>query len=101
MDASSAHYTPTEIRQNGAKQLAIAWTDGGRGLLVRAQGELPSRVYRLDVGTGRRELWKELMPSDPAGVLEILGVLCTPDTRFYAYTYARALTELYLVEGLE
>jgi ATP-binding protein involved in chromosome partitioning len=28
MDDSSAHYTPTEIRQNGEKQLSIRWTDG-------------------------------------------------------------------------
>ena len=79
----------------------VAWTDGGRSLLVRAQGELPSRVYSLDLETGRRDLWKELMPADPAGVLEILGVVSTPDRRFYAYSYLRLLTELYVVEGLE
>jgi Tol biopolymer transport system component len=78
-----------------------AWTDGGRSLLVRARGELPSRVFLLDLQTGRRELWKTLMPADPAGVLEILGVVATPDRQFYAYTYMRALTELYVVEGLD
>jgi len=28
-------------------------------------GELPARVYRPDLKTGQRALWKELMPSDP------------------------------------
>lgn len=64
----------------------IAWTDGGRSLLVRAEGELPAQVYRLDLTTGQREFWKELMPLDPSGALEILGITCTPDLRFYAYT---------------
>ena len=81
--------------------IPVAWTDGGRGLLARQQGELPSRVYVLDIQTGRRTPWKELIPADPVGVLEILGVVTTPDRRFYAYTYLRALTELYVVEGLE
>ena len=84
-----------------ATDMPAAWTDGGRSLLVRAQGELPSRVYSLDLQAGRRDLWKALMPADPAGVLEILGVVATPDRKFYAYTYLRALTELYVVEGLE
>ncbi len=79
----------------------VGWTDGGRSLLVRTRGELPARVHRLDLETGRRDPWKELMPLDPAGVLEILGVVAAPDRRFYAYTYLRLLTELHVVEGLE
>ena len=41
------------------------------------------------------------MPADPSGVLEILGVVTTPDRLSYAYTYLRLLTELYVVEGLD
>jgi len=81
--------------------IPIAWTDGGRSLLVRAPNEVPTRVWVLDAETGRRTLWKELVPADPAGVLTILGVVTTPDRQFYAYTYLRLLTELYVVEGLE
>jgi len=28
MDDSAAHYTPTDIRQHGATELAIQWSDG-------------------------------------------------------------------------
>ncbi|MGH9399346.1 MAG: WD40 repeat domain-containing protein, partial [Thermoanaerobaculia bacterium] len=63
--------------------------------------DLPARVYHLDVETGRRELWKELMPVDPAGVERISNVVVTPDGKFYAYTYARQLTDLFVVEGLK
>ena len=45
--------------------------------------------------------WKELVPTDPAGVVEIMGVVATPDLRSFAYTYVRLLTELYVVDGLQ
>jgi len=54
----------------------------------------------LDVATGRRQRWRELMPADPAGVTDIMNVTMTPAGRHYAYTYLRSLTDLSLVEGL-
>jgi hypothetical protein len=92
---------PLPVRGAIATDVPVAWADEGRSLLVRAQGETPSRVYSLELKSGHRELWKELMPADPAGVLEIEGVVTTPDRLFYAYSYLRLLTELYVVEGLE
>jgi len=41
------------------------------------------------------------MPVDPAGVERISNVVVTPDGKFYAYTYARQLTDLFVVEGLK
>jgi hypothetical protein len=58
-------------------------------------------VYRVDVATGRKDLWKEIGPSDPAGVTGLGHVLLTPDGASYAYNYARTLSDLYLVEGLK
>jgi hypothetical protein len=40
------------------------------------------------------------MPADAAGVGDIAPVLVTPDLKSYAYTYARTLSDLYVVEGL-
>ncbi len=82
-------------------EVPVAWTDRGRTLLVRARGEVPSRVCAIDLETGERTFWKALVPPDPAGVLEILGVVATPDLEYYAFTYLRALSELYLIDGLE
>ena len=75
------------------------WTDDGR-LYVKRMIGLPSRVYKLDPETGKRELWQELMPADPAGVVSVNGVFPTPDGRAYVYTYARVLSDLYLVKGI-
>jgi serine/threonine protein kinase len=82
-------------------ELAIRWTGDGRALWVYRTNELPTKVYRLDVTTGKRTLWKELTPPDPAGVLQIAPILMTPDGKSYVYSYRRTLDELFLVEGLK
>jgi hypothetical protein len=76
------------------------WDASGRVLFVYRPGELPAHVYRLDVATGARQPWKELMPSDPTGVTFIRAPHITPDGEAYAYSYARTLSRLYLVKGL-
>jgi len=78
----------------------ITFTNDG-GLYVYQPGELPARVNRLDVATGKRTPWKQLMPSDPAGVVTIGPILLTPDARTAVYGYHRTLSDLYLVDGLK
>ena len=65
------------------------------------RGDVPARVTRVDVETGKREVWKDLLPADPAGVERISNVLVTPDGKGYAYCYARLLSDLFIVEGLK
>jgi serine/threonine protein kinase/dipeptidyl aminopeptidase/acylaminoacyl peptidase len=79
----------------------ITWAADGRSLYIYQPGELPARVYRLDIKTGQRTLWKELMPSDPAGVENIGPIYMTPDAKTCVFGYHRMLADLYLVEGLK
>ena len=79
----------------------ITFAADGRGLYIYQPGELPARVYRLDLQTGQRTLWKELMPYDPAGVENIGPILMTPDAKTCVFGYHRMLADLYLVEGLK
>ncbi len=79
----------------------ITWSSDGRSLYVYQPGELPARVFRLDVQTGQRTLWKQLMPSDPAGVENIGPILMTPDAKTCVFGYHRMLADLYLAEGLK
>jgi len=58
------------------------------------------KVQRLELPSGQRTLWKELMPSDPAGVEFIGPVVLTPDSKAYVYGVRQLLSDLYLVEGL-
>jgi len=84
-----------------AGEVPVAWSSDGRSLYVYRGGELPAKVYRLEIDSGRRTLWKQLMPPDPAGVEYVGPVLPAPDGKAYAYGYRRLLSDLYLVEGLK
>ena len=86
-----------------ANEFPIRWSADGRSIYVRSgfTRVLPAKLVRLDISTGRRELWKELGPSDLAGVTSITSIAIAPDGRSYAYTYASRLANLYLVEGLK
>ncbi len=79
----------------------IAWTADGRSLFTYRAGELPARVNRLDIATGKMQPWRELMPLDSAGITDIGPILLTPDAKTYVYEYGRTLSDLYLVEGLK
>jgi Tol biopolymer transport system component len=78
----------------------IRWTPDGRAIWVFKPNEVPTKIYRLDVTTGQRALWKDLTPPDPAGVLQMGPIMMTPDGKSYVYSYRRTLDELFLVEGL-
>ncbi|MGC2475411.1 MAG: WD40 repeat domain-containing serine/threonine protein kinase [Candidatus Sulfotelmatobacter sp.] len=79
----------------------ITFSTDGRALYIYQPGELPARVYHLDIQSGQRTLWKELMPYDPAGVENIGPILMTPDAKTCVFGYHRMLADLYLVEGLK
>jgi Tol biopolymer transport system component len=77
------------------------WSADGRFLYVYRREALPARVFRLEIATGRKELWKELMPADGAGVVDLSPVLPAPDGLSYVYGYLRTLSDLYLLDGVE
>lgn len=87
----------TGLRQGDAP---IRWDTAGLSLFVERRFELPLRVNRIDLATGQRSLSHEIMPTDPAGIVPLHGVLLTPDGRSYVYNSLRILSHLYLVEGL-
>jgi hypothetical protein len=86
----------------GAEQgdILSGWGADGHSVIAYRRNQVPIPVYRIDVDSGRRELWKELSPSGPAGVEGGVGVLVSRDGRSYAYNFDRALSTLYLVKGL-
>jgi hypothetical protein len=55
----------------------------------------------VDVASGKQKLERELMQDDPAGIFYSPSVQMTPDSKYYAYSYKRVLSELYVVDGLK
>ena len=81
--------------------IPVGWTSDGQSIWIYNPGELPSKVERLNLATGRRESWKTLMPSDSAGVMSVGPILITLDGNSYAYEYLRTLSDLYSIEGIK
>jgi eukaryotic-like serine/threonine-protein kinase len=79
---------------------AIVWSADGGSIFVYRRREAPARVFRIDVATGARELWKTIAPADRSGLVGIDNIVMTPDARAYAGSYEQILTSLELAEGL-
>jgi eukaryotic-like serine/threonine-protein kinase len=71
----------------------------GRSALVGVLGSYSVDVMRVDLTSGKRELFKKIGPPDTAGVV-LADAAFTPDGKYYAYSCFNALSQLYLVEGL-
>jgi len=92
---------PRPIPGFNSGELPITFSSDSHSLYLYQPGELPARVDRLDLQTGKRTLWRELVPSDPAGVETIGPIMITPDAKTCIFGYHRMLADLYLVEGLK
>jgi eukaryotic-like serine/threonine-protein kinase len=83
------------------EDVPVQWSEDGRFLYVFKFSSLPGQLVRIDLATGARSPWRQLLPSDPSGVLGITRVRMTRDGRSYVYTFSRILSDLHLAEGLE
>jgi len=71
----------------------------GKSLFVYQRGQVPSRLERIDLETGHRELIRELVPPDVTGVMAIAPVRVTEDGSAYAYSFITLLHDLYVARG--
>jgi Tol biopolymer transport system component len=86
---------------------AAQWSSDGRSLFVwpRRLAETPSastlvsRVFRIDLETGRRELFREFRPADASGMSGYGVSDMTPDGKSFVFTYQRSISDLYVAEG--
>ncbi len=83
----------------------VSVSPDGRSVLVEDNANhVALDIFRVDLASGRRELFKKIAPADPVGVstytVGYVGKVFTPDGKYYAYSYGRTLSELYAVDGL-
>ncbi|HKA37726.1 MAG TPA: protein kinase [Thermoanaerobaculia bacterium] len=78
----------------------VQWSPDSKWLYLKT-GLVPARVFRVDPLSGKRDLWKEFAPPDTTGVVDVQGVVMTPDASAYAYSYVRILSDLFIADGLK
>ena len=91
---------PRQIPGLEDEDRVIRWGPDGQTLYVYRPRERPLKLFKLNIATGQKELGKEIVPADLAGIRGPINVLITPDGRGYIYAFTRSLTDLYLVTGL-
>jgi Tol biopolymer transport system component len=81
----------------------VGWSaDGGSVYAASARAsETTAKIYRVNVVTGKMELWRTIGSEATAGI-DAVGVphLLSEGTA-YAYSYVRVLSEAYVVTGLK
>lgn len=81
--------------------LPVQWSNDGSVLYGYHMGELPSRIYKIEIATGKQTMVQELRPGVPAGVVNIAPVVVSRDGTRFAYSYNETLSVLYLISGLQ
>jgi DNA-binding winged helix-turn-helix (wHTH) protein len=101
-------------------KLMIYPSTGGSGRVIPAQGtlgpllwtaddwiyvqhlgaytQIPTRLSRFHLPTGRLEPWKEVRPVDTLGVNAITKVMVSQNARTVVFNYRRALAELFVAK---
>jgi sugar lactone lactonase YvrE len=91
---------PRALDDVPATMEVIRFTPDGRFLYVQENVGRSARVHRVEIETGRREIWKVITPADITGLEEIYAIQISDDGESYYYSYFRTYSDLYLVEGL-
>ena len=92
---------PTPVTGMEQDETVGGWAADGKALFVYRRRDIPGKLYRLDLATGKRAVAREVMPADGAGVVDIAPIFETPDGDSYVYGFQRTLSDLYLVDGLK
>jgi eukaryotic-like serine/threonine-protein kinase len=75
------------------------WSVDSRSVLVYRRAEIPCRLERVDLASGRRALFKEFAPADRTGLLSMREIFVTDDLRSYSYTAYYQLSSLFESEA--
>ncbi len=92
--------SPRTIPGLEAGFLPVQWSDEGSVLYGYHLGELPSKIYKVEISTGKQTVLQELRPGAPAGVVTVAPVVVSRDGTRFVYSYNQAMSVLYLISGL-
>lgn len=74
----------------------IEWSQDNRHVYVLRESETEATLLRVDVFSGQRQLWKQVRPSDPAGLLSLSRFYVNASGNAYTYGASRVLSVLYV-----
>jgi Tol biopolymer transport system component len=79
----------------------IGWSSDSKNVFVQATTATGINIFKLDVTSGRRELWQTITPKNAVGLRPmVIPSSITPDGRWMAYAYRTQLGQLYRSDTL-
>ncbi|MEK6325182.1 MAG: hypothetical protein AABN33_26375 [Acidobacteriota bacterium] len=82
-------------------EVVIQWGADGRFVFSYRGSSIPCRVERVNVETGRRELFIEMAPANRTGLLAVRLNFITDNQQSYAYTTYQQVSSLFVTEESE
>jgi eukaryotic-like serine/threonine-protein kinase len=78
----------------------VQWSNDNSALYGYHPGEFPSKIYKLEIASGKETVLHELHPAAPAGVVMVSPVVVSSDGTRSAYSYSQILSTLYVISGV-
>jgi dipeptidyl aminopeptidase/acylaminoacyl peptidase len=93
--------SPRSVPGLEAGFVPVQWASNSSFLYGYIPGELPSKIYKVEISTGKQTVVQELRPEAPAGVVTVSPVIASRDGTHFVYSYNQTLSVLYLISGLQ
>lgn len=83
------------------KFLVFGWSPDGKFVyaVTRLSHNSSAKVYKVDIVTGKTELWKTVGTALGTGIDAVGPPRFSSDGTAYAYVYGRTLSQAYVVTG--
>ena len=91
---------PHPIPDLGQSFVPVQWSEDDASVYGYRRGDVPTKVYRVNLVTGQQTVIQELQPETLKGVVSIAPVVMSRDGSRFAYGYYQVLSVLYVISGL-
>ncbi|MGA9508927.1 MAG: WD40 repeat domain-containing serine/threonine protein kinase [Candidatus Sulfotelmatobacter sp.] len=80
--------------------IPVQWSEDDSALYGYLPGQIPTKVFKINLATGEKTLIQELQPETNAGLVSIAPVVVSRDGSRFAYSYYQVFSVLYVISGL-
>jgi len=81
--------------------IPVQWTEDKSSIFGYRPGQIPTRVYSVNLLSGEQTIVRELEPEATAGVVAIAPVVVSRDGSRFAFSYYQVFSVLYVISGLK
>jgi hypothetical protein len=86
-----------------SKMSVTGWAPDGNSVYAVSSDDntSPSKLYKVDIATGKMEYWKTFGENIASGVVAVSPPEFSADGSAYEYLYVQLLSQAYVVKGLK